>query len=206
MRSSGKESTYWYVLVCTGIIWNLGNPISSVGNSISNVTFDIEDFDIECSIDIDVLLIRYRLSISKVFDIEGRNTRYRSLKIVDIEGHEQDDRYRSFVFAISNIIIRYRALISYTISKVFFTFDIEYKSFDIERFEYRTRYSIRYIIQPMSFTAERKLPFPRRLHAGAERSQHHEPWIPSPSSCGIPQLDPQRFDEETSFHSATSTC
>ena len=184
---------------------------------------DIEcrKLDIECNIRYRRLryrmLNRYRRFVnsisfidieadSKVFDIEGRNIRYRSLKIVDIEGHEQDDRYRSFVFAISNIIIRYRALISYTISKVFFTFDIEYKSFDIERFEYRTRYSIRYIIQPMSFTAERKLPFPRRLHAGAERSQHHEPWIPSPSSCGIPQLDPQRFDEETSFHSATSTC
>ncbi len=51
----------------------LGTPISSVTGrlSISNETFDIEYFDIECSFDIDVFYIRYRLlSISKVFDIE----------------------------------------------------------------------------------------------------------------------------------------
>ncbi len=36
-----------------------------------SVTFDIEDFDIECPFDIDVLHLRYRMSISKVFDIEG---------------------------------------------------------------------------------------------------------------------------------------
>ncbi len=52
------------------LIWILGTPISSVGRSISNETFDIEDFDIECSFDIDVIYIRYRLSISKAFDIE----------------------------------------------------------------------------------------------------------------------------------------
>ncbi len=59
------------------VIWNLGTPISSVGRSISNVTFDIEDFDIECSFDIDVFYIRFRISISKGFDIEGHSTRYR---------------------------------------------------------------------------------------------------------------------------------
>ncbi len=69
--------------------------------------------------------------MSKVFDIECHSTRYRSWKIVDFEGHEQDCRYRSFVSSISSIMIRYRALISYTILKAFFTFDIEYKSFDI---------------------------------------------------------------------------
>ncbi len=37
------------------IIWILATPISSVGPSISSVTFDIEDFDIECPFDIDVL-------------------------------------------------------------------------------------------------------------------------------------------------------
>jgi hypothetical protein len=47
-----------------------GTPISSVGSLISNAIFDIEDFDIECLIDIDVFNIRYRISISKVFDIE----------------------------------------------------------------------------------------------------------------------------------------
>jgi hypothetical protein len=57
-------------------IWILGTPISSVGHSISNETFDIEDFDIECSSDIDVFYIRYHISISKVFDIEC-HTRYR---------------------------------------------------------------------------------------------------------------------------------
>ncbi len=58
----------------------------------------------------------------------------------------------------------------------------------------------------MSFTAERNLPLPRLHHACAEESQRHVPWIPAPSFCAIPQLDPQRFDEERSFHSATSTC
>jgi hypothetical protein len=55
-------------------IWNLGTPISSVGRSISNELYDVEDFDIECSFDIDVFYIRYRISISKVFDIEGHST------------------------------------------------------------------------------------------------------------------------------------
>ncbi len=56
----------------TVIIWNLDTPISSVRRSMSNVIFDIEDFDIECSFDIDVFYIRYRISISnlKVFEIE----------------------------------------------------------------------------------------------------------------------------------------
>ncbi len=55
---------------------------------ISNVAFDIEEFDIECSFDIDVLHLRYRMSISKVFDIEGLLTRYRGSQTFDIEGHE----------------------------------------------------------------------------------------------------------------------
>jgi hypothetical protein len=86
-------------------------------------------------------------------------------------------------------------------SYVFLTFDIE--GYVIK---YRGRYRIRYSLHPMSFTAERTLPLPKLHHAGAEESQRHEPWIPTPSFCGIPQLDPQRFDEERSFHSATSTC
>ena len=79
--------------------------------------------------------------------------------------------------------------------------------FDIEGrvITYRGRYCIRYSIHPMSFTAERKLPLLPH-HAGAEGSQRHETWILAPSFWGIPQLDPQRFDEERSFHSATSTC
>jgi hypothetical protein len=55
---------------CKDNIWILGTPISIVGQSISNDTFDIEDFDIECVFDIDVFIIRYRISISEVFDIE----------------------------------------------------------------------------------------------------------------------------------------
>jgi hypothetical protein len=58
-------------------IWILATPISSVGPSILSVTFDIEDFNIECSFNIDVLHLLYRCryrrcSISKVtlFDIE----------------------------------------------------------------------------------------------------------------------------------------
>ncbi len=54
-----------------GLIWILGTPISSVGHSISSTTFDIEDFDIECSFDMDVFYVQYRISISRVFDIEG---------------------------------------------------------------------------------------------------------------------------------------
>ena len=59
----------------------------------------------------------------------------------------------------------------------------------------------------MSFTAAQKLRLPRTHHACAEESQRHVPWIPTPSSCAIPQLDPLKFHEERSFrvHSATST-
>jgi hypothetical protein len=96
-------------------------------------------------------------------------------------------------------IVRYRMLISYTISKVNLTFDIEGHVII-----YRARYRIRYSIHPTSFTAERKLLLPRLHHACAEDSQRHVPWIPAPSFCAIPQLDPQRLDEERSFHSATS--
>ncbi len=191
-----------YVGICRNImlsgyqiIWILATPISSVGPSISSETFDIQDFDIKCSFDIDVFYIRYRISISEVFDIEGHTIRYRRCQTVYIEGHKQDYRYRRFVSLISII----KQSISY-VDKAFLTFDIEGH---IKR--YRGRYRIRYSIRPMLFTAERKLPLPRRNHSGAEESQRHEPWIPAPSFCGIPQLDPQRFDEETSFHSATST-
>ncbi len=70
--------------------------------------------------------------------------------------------------------------------------------------------SISYTIYPS--------PIPNGIHCGAEapfaqaesrlrqESQRHMPWIPAPSFCAISQLDPQRFDEERSFHSATSTC
>ncbi len=62
----------------------LATPISSVGPSIiSSVTFDIKDFDIECPYDIDVVHLRYRMSISKVFDIEGHILQYVNF---DIEG------------------------------------------------------------------------------------------------------------------------
>jgi hypothetical protein len=78
---------------CTDVshIWHVHHldpqachPISSVGPSISSVTFDIE----ECSIDIDVLHLRYRMSISKVLDMEGHIIRYRRLQTFDIEGRE----------------------------------------------------------------------------------------------------------------------
>jgi hypothetical protein len=45
-------------------------------------------------------------------------------------------------------IVRYRMLISYTISKVFLTFDIEGHVIP-----FRVRYRIRYSIHPMAFTA-----------------------------------------------------
>jgi hypothetical protein len=86
------------------------------------------------------MLIRYRRFLHSISFIDIKGVRYRmsiysisKVKNVDIEGHEQGCRYQSFVSSIPNIMIRYRALISYTISKAFFTFDIEYKSFDIEQ-------------------------------------------------------------------------
>jgi hypothetical protein len=181
---------------CQSSIWILATPISElVGPSISSVTIDIEDFDIECSFDIDVLHLRYCMSTSKVFDIEGHQPLISKvmIRVVDIE-------VSSFRYRLN--IVRHRMLISYTISKVNLTFDIEGHAI-ICRVRYRIRYST-----PMSFTAERKLPLPRAglHHAGTEESQRHEPWIPAPSFCGIPQLDPQRFDEKRSFHSAASTC
>ncbi len=87
-------------------------PISSVRPSISSVTFDIEDFDIECPYDIEVLHLRVRISyvdidmsISKVtvIDIEGLIARYRRSQTFNIEGHEQGCRYRGFMPSISNI-------------------------------------------------------------------------------------------------------
>jgi hypothetical protein len=147
---------------------------------------------------VDIEGIRYRrshFSISKVtsFDIDGDKPSISKVMntVVDIEVTYL--RYRIY-------IDRYRMLISYMISKVFLTFDFE--GYVIK---YRGRYRIRYSIHPMSFTAERKLPLPRLHHAGAEESQRHKPWITAPSFCGIPQLDPQRFDEERSFHIATTT-
>jgi hypothetical protein len=38
--------------------------------------FDIEDFDLVCSFDIDVLRLQYRISISKLFYFEGLLVRY----------------------------------------------------------------------------------------------------------------------------------
>jgi hypothetical protein len=115
-------------------------------------------------------------SISKVMnmvvDIEVSSLRYRTLNVRD------------------------PMLILYTISKVFLTFDIEGHGHVTK---YRGRYRIRYGTHPMAFTAERKLPLPRLHHAGIEESQRHEPWIHAPSFCGIPQLEPQRFDEEGPF-------
>ena len=159
------------------------------------------------------MLIRYRrfyYSISYI-DIGGIRYRITPESISKVENH----RYRRSQtgMPISKFCL-FDIVHNYSIS----CFDIVYDigGFSHNRYrvlivryrtsEYRNRYSIRYCIHPMSFTAERKLPLPRRLHAGAEGSQRHEPWIPAPSFCAIPQLDPQRFDEERSFHSATSTC
>jgi hypothetical protein len=61
---------------------NNNGPISNVGPSISSVTFDIK-----CSFDIDVLHLRYRMSISKVIDIEGHKSLIMKAmnRVVDIE-------------------------------------------------------------------------------------------------------------------------
>jgi hypothetical protein len=54
--------------------------ISTVGLSISNFACDIEDFDVVCSFDVDVLHLRHRVE-GATFDIEGAyrwcNLRYR---------------------------------------------------------------------------------------------------------------------------------
>ncbi len=64
------------------------------------VTFDIEDVDIECPFDIDVLHLRYRMSISKVFDIKSHIIRYQRSPTFKIEGHDYLCRYRGFIFSI----------------------------------------------------------------------------------------------------------
>ena len=144
-----------------------------------------------------------------------------SISYIDIEGV----RYRRLQPSISyRLKLRYRRSIAgFPISKLN-NFDIDTTHFDIvcryriryRRFSdiryrrschvYRVRYRTRYCTLPMAFTAAQKLCLPRTRHACAEESQRHVPWIPAPSFCAIPQLDPQRFDEERSFHSATSTC
>jgi hypothetical protein len=146
-------------------IWILATPISSVGPSISNVTFDIKDSDIKCLFDIDVLHLRYRMSISKVIDIEGIIIRYRQSQTFDIECHGKDCRYRGFMPSISTI----HCSISHT--------DIVYDMEGLSVVRYRrschnisVRYRIRYRIHPMSFTAKRKLPLRRLHHACAEDS------------------------------------
>ncbi len=104
------------------IIWVLATPISSVGPSMSNITFDIEDFDIVCSFDIDVLHLRYRISISKAFDIEGLIIRYRT-SITGLPILWFTD-FLVWCLRYWTNELRYRMLISYTISKVTLTFEI----------------------------------------------------------------------------------
>jgi hypothetical protein len=171
----------------------------------------------------------------RTFDIEGhvryRILRYRmhiryrrfphSISYIDIEGVQ----YRRLQPSISySLKLRYRRSIAgYPISR-FNNFDIDTSRIDIVcryriryrrngdiRYRrschvYRVRYRTRYCKLPMSFTAAQKLCLPRTHHACAEESRRHVPWIPAPSSCAIPQLDPLRFHEERSFHRATSTC
>ncbi len=138
-------------------------------------------------IDIDVFFNWYRILISNMFDIEGHIPSISKVTKGQLDIEVSYLRYRLKFF-------RYSIMISYTISKAFLTFDIEG--------HYRGRYRIRYSIHPMSFTAERKLPLPRRLHAGAEGSQHHEPWI----SCTLFLRNSTAWSteiwrgNETSFH------
>jgi hypothetical protein len=101
-----------------------------------------------CAFDI---VCRYRrCSISKVtlfdHDIEGDKPSISKVtnRVVDIE--VSCLQYRLY-------INWYRMLISYTISKVFLTFDIK-----VYVRKYLDRYRIRYSIHPMSFTAEWKAP------------------------------------------------
>ena len=90
------------------------------------------------SIYLSILSVSYRIvGIVCLFDIDVAP----SISYFDIEGV----RYRRSHFSMSKVTkgqidievryrpqsLRYRIMISYTISKAFFTFDIEYKSFDI---------------------------------------------------------------------------
>jgi hypothetical protein len=126
---------YWYIpaRICTDLSRYDARPTVQVGHLdpchpdiecrtfdiMSSVTFDIEDFDIECASYIDFLHLRYRMSISNEFDIEGLIIRYRRSQTFDIEGHEQGcpSRYRGFMPSISNI--------ERSISHVDIVFDIE---------------------------------------------------------------------------------
>jgi hypothetical protein len=121
---------FHHVLVCTCMylyapIWILATTISSVGLSISSVTFDIEDFDIECAFDIDFLHLRYRMSIPKVYDIEGLIIRYRKTD----EGHKPlISKVMNRVVDIEVSCLRYRTNISNKhrlISHVNIVYDIE---------------------------------------------------------------------------------
>jgi hypothetical protein len=63
-------------------IWVLATLISSFGPSISNVTFDIQDFDNICAFDFDILHLRYPLSILK----DGRRYSISKVSFFDIGG------------------------------------------------------------------------------------------------------------------------
>ncbi len=134
-------------------IWTriLATPISSVGPSISNVTSDIEDFDIECSFDIrvDVLHLQVRISISKVFDImiEGLIIRY--------EGHQP------LILKVMNRVAacRHRGFMPLILNKHLLILYVDIVC-DIEGhvITYRVQYRIRY--SPGSIT-----PAPKSLSA-----------------------------------------
>ncbi len=168
---------------CYSIIWILATPILSVRLSLSNVTYDIEDFNIVCSFDIDVLHLRYRISISKVFDIKGLKVRYRrsptfesrlrcrtSITASPISRLHDSDIEQTHLNIVCRHRILYRRSHWRSISKV-----MSYKW---------GRYRIRYSTQPISFTAEQKLPLPRLYHSCAEESQRHVSWIPA-ESCTL---------------------
>jgi hypothetical protein len=158
----------------------------SYAHSISTFcTFDIvlrcRSYSIRCR--------RSNCSISKV-----TNLRYR----MSIRG--------STISRFHDFDIDYRILISYTISKVALTFNIELEGhfihigidigYDIALSQYHSLRS-RSSICPGSITL-----VPENLSATCPGFLLN----PAPSFCAIPQLAPQRFDEKRSFHSATFTC
>jgi hypothetical protein len=106
-----------------------------------------------------------------LFDIKGQQSSISNVKnrVTDME--VSCLRYHDWTNTL-----QYRMLISFTISKVTLTFVI--KGHVIT---YLVQYRIQYSIQPMPFTAERKLPLPRFYHSCAER---HVPWIPA-ESCTL---------------------
>jgi hypothetical protein len=156
---------------------------------MSNVTFDIEDLGIECLFDIDVLRFRHRwshYSISKVTNLRYRRS-WAGLPIPRFLAYDIEQTPFDIVCWYR---IRCRRSFWRSTSKVMsqhIGFDIVYDIAFTQCHSQRSGSSL----CPGTIT-----PAPKSLRATRPGFMHPL----------FPQLDPQRIDEERSFHSATSTC